>query len=167
MSTPPNADSGEPDDVGRGDDPRDELDAPESESDAVDDTQGSADAGAGDEPGDGESDSKPDASDSKAASADARPAAARSVRAQGQAKGRPTASRKEAEAARQAEPNVFARIARFVRQVVQELRKVVTPTRNELFTYIGVVIVFLVVMMIYVGVLDFGFGRLVLWAFGG
>ncbi|WP_343072021.1 preprotein translocase subunit SecE [Ruania alkalisoli] len=165
MSTPPNADSGEPDDVGRGDDPRDEFDAPETEPGAVDDSEGAADAEAGDESGDGETDTT---SESKAASAVARPAAAaRSVRAQGQAKGRPTASRKEAEAARQVEPNIFARIARFVRQVVQELRKVVTPTRNELFTYIGVVIVFLVVMMIYVGVLDFGFGRLVLWAFGG
>ncbi len=60
----------------------------------------------------------------------------------------------------------FARIALFVRQVVAELKKVVRPTRQELFTYIGVVIVFVLVVMAFVGVLDLAFGRLVLWAFG-
>ncbi len=59
-----------------------------------------------------------------------------------------------------------ARIALFVRQVVAELKKVVRPTRQELFTYIGVVVVFVLVVMAYVGVLDLGFGRLVLWMFG-
>ena len=61
---------------------------------------------------------------------------------------------------------IFARIALFVRQVVGELRKVVRPTRQELFTYIGVVVVFVIVVMAFVGVLDLGFGRLVLWMFG-
>jgi preprotein translocase subunit SecE len=60
----------------------------------------------------------------------------------------------------------FATIALFVRQVVAELKKVVRPTRQELFTYIGVVVVFVLVVMAFVGVLDLGFGRLVLWAFG-
>jgi preprotein translocase subunit SecE len=61
---------------------------------------------------------------------------------------------------------LFARIALFVRQVVAELKKVVRPTRQELFTYIGVVVVFVLVVMAFVGVLDLGFGRLVLWMFG-
>ena len=61
---------------------------------------------------------------------------------------------------------LIARIVLFVRQVVAELKKVVRPTRQELFTYIGVVVVFVVIVMAFVGVLDLGFGRLVLWVFG-
>ena len=55
----------------------------------------------------------------------------------------------------------------FLRQVVAELRKVVRPTRDELVAYTSVVLVFVLAVMLYVSVLDFGFGRLVLWAFGG
>jgi preprotein translocase subunit SecE len=57
--------------------------------------------------------------------------------------------------------------ALFIRQVIAELRKVVRPTRNELITYTSVVLVFVMVVMLYVSLLDFGFGKLVLWAFGG
>lgn len=63
-------------------------------------------------------------------------------------------------------PNIFKRIVLFIRQVIGELRKVVTPSRSELGTYTLVVLVFVVVMMAYVGLLDFAFGRVVLWAFG-
>ena len=55
----------------------------------------------------------------------------------------------------------------FLRQVIAELRKVVRPTRNQLVTYTTVVLVFVLAVMAYVSVLDFGFGKLVLWAFGG
>jgi preprotein translocase subunit SecE len=55
----------------------------------------------------------------------------------------------------------------FLRQVVAELKKVVRPTRNELLTYTSVVLVFVIAVMTYVSILDFGFGKLVLWAFGG
>lgn len=55
----------------------------------------------------------------------------------------------------------------FFRQVVAELRKVVRPTRDELVAYTSVVLVFVTVVMAYIGVLDFMFGRLVLWSFGG
>ena len=55
----------------------------------------------------------------------------------------------------------------FLRQVIAELRKVVRPTRNQLITYTTVVLVFVLAVMAYVSVLDFGFGKLVLWAFGG
>ena len=61
----------------------------------------------------------------------------------------------------------FAAIALFVRQVISELRKVVTPTGRELGTYVAVVIVFVLIVMAYVGVIDFAVGKLVLWAFGG
>jgi len=60
----------------------------------------------------------------------------------------------------------FAAIVLFLRQVLGELRKVVTPTRKELFSYTGVVLVFVVVMMILVSVLDFVFGLGVGYVFG-
>lgn len=61
---------------------------------------------------------------------------------------------------------VFTRMVLFVRQVFAEIRKVVTPSRQELITYSVVVVVFILAMMAYVGVLDYGIGRLVLWVFG-
>ncbi|SDS82994.1 preprotein translocase subunit SecE [Paraoerskovia marina] len=62
-------------------------------------------------------------------------------------------------------PNIFARIAIFVRQVIAELGKVVTPTRSELGTYFVVVIVFLVVMMGFITLIDYliGIGTLALF----
>ena len=68
---------------------------------------------------------------------------------------------------RQARRGPLARIALFLRQVVAELRKVVTPTWRELVTYTGVVLGFVVVMMAIVYVLDLGFGALVVWVFAG
>jgi len=62
---------------------------------------------------------------------------------------------------------LFARIALFVRQVVAELKKVVRPTRSELIQYTSVVLVFVLIVMAYVGLLDFGLGQLTLWVFGG
>jgi len=60
----------------------------------------------------------------------------------------------------------FARVSLFIRQVFIELRKVVTPTRRELFGYTGVVLVFVCVMMALVYGLDEGFALLVNWLFG-
>ncbi|MEP6481341.1 MAG: preprotein translocase subunit SecE [Rhodoglobus sp.] len=60
----------------------------------------------------------------------------------------------------------FGRVSLFLRQVVAELRKVVTPTRRELFSYTGVVLVFVVIMMLLVSGLDFGFSALVNFLFG-
>ena len=68
---------------------------------------------------------------------------------------------------RQARRGPIARIALFLRQVVAELRKVVTPTRRELVTYTAVVLGFVVVMMAIVYVLDLGFSALVVFLFGG
>lgn len=67
---------------------------------------------------------------------------------------------------RAARRNPFARIALFVRQVFGELRKVVTPTRRELFSFTAVVLVFVVIMMALVWGLDQVFGWVVLWVFG-
>ena len=59
----------------------------------------------------------------------------------------------------------LGRIALFFRQVIDELRKVVWPTREDLWTYFVVVVVFIVAIMAFTGLLDLGFDRLVMWAF--
>jgi preprotein translocase subunit SecE len=61
----------------------------------------------------------------------------------------------------------FSFLGLFFRQVIAELRKVVRPTRNELVTYTSVVLVFVAAVMAFVSTLDFGFGHLVLFVFGG
>ncbi|MFD1715321.1 preprotein translocase subunit SecE [Amnibacterium flavum] len=71
-----------------------------------------------------------------------------------------------ARAERQARRSPFARIALFVRQVIAELRKVVTPTRRELLGFTTVVLVFVIIMMAIVGVLDYAFSALVVFIFG-
>ncbi|WP_082097161.1 preprotein translocase subunit SecE [Demequina silvatica] len=63
--------------------------------------------------------------------------------------------------------NIFGRIALFVRQVISELRRVVTPTRQELIRYIWIVLGFVAVMMILVFGLDFVFGWVSAKVFGG
>jgi preprotein translocase subunit SecE len=67
---------------------------------------------------------------------------------------------------RAARRSPFARVALFLRQVLGELRKVVTPTRKELFSYTGVVLVFVVIMMAIVSGLDYVFAWLVSFVFG-
>jgi preprotein translocase subunit SecE len=62
--------------------------------------------------------------------------------------------------------NVFARIALFVRQVFAELRKVVSPTRQELIKYTGVVLGFVLVMMAVIYALDLVFVWLTAIVFG-
>jgi preprotein translocase subunit SecE len=62
--------------------------------------------------------------------------------------------------------NPFARIALFLHQVMAELRKVVTPTRRELFNFTAVVLVFVLIMMGLVWGLDQIFSWFVNWAFG-
>jgi preprotein translocase subunit SecE len=59
-----------------------------------------------------------------------------------------------------------ARISLFYRQVIAELRKVIWPTRKELVTYTTVVIFFVLIVIAYVTVLDFGFSKAVLGVFG-
>ncbi|GAA1781921.1 preprotein translocase subunit SecE [Nostocoides veronense] len=64
-------------------------------------------------------------------------------------------------------PGLIARIRLFIKQVLDELRKVVRPTRAELINYTLVVIVFVSIMMLLTGVLDFSFTKLVDWVYGG
>ena len=67
---------------------------------------------------------------------------------------------------RAGKPSLWARFTLFMRQMVAELRKVIWPTRRELFTYTWVVIVFVAVFTAMVAVFDFVFTRLVLQLFG-
>ncbi|MET4639765.1 preprotein translocase subunit SecE [Mycetocola sp. 2940] len=67
---------------------------------------------------------------------------------------------------RAAKRGPFAGIILFLKQVIAELKKVVTPTRKELFSYTGVVLVFVVIMMALVYGLDQLFGWLVVFVFG-
>ena len=60
----------------------------------------------------------------------------------------------------------WARFVLFLRQVIDELGKVVTPTRKELVNYTLVVLVFVIIMMAFVSVLDLFFGWGVSWIFG-
>ena len=69
-------------------------------------------------------------------------------------------------APREKRPNVFARIAIFMRQVFAELRKVVTPTRQELLKYTAVVLGFVVVMMALVYGMDVLFVWIASYVFG-
>jgi preprotein translocase subunit SecE len=59
-----------------------------------------------------------------------------------------------------------ARISLFYRQIIAELRKVIWPTRNQLVTYTIVVLVFVSFMVALVSLMDYLFGRGVLFLFG-
>lgn len=54
----------------------------------------------------------------------------------------------------------------FTKQVVGELRKVRWPTRRELVTYTIVVLIFVLMILGYVSLLDWGFGEAVTWLYG-
>ncbi|VEG27761.1 preprotein translocase subunit SecE [Actinomyces howellii] len=57
------------------------------------------------------------------------------------------------------------RVLLFFRQVVEELRKVVWPTRKELSTYFVVVVVFILAIMAFTGLLDAAFDWLIMRVF--
>jgi preprotein translocase subunit SecE len=63
-------------------------------------------------------------------------------------------------------PSIIARLVLFIRQIVAELKKVVRPTRSELTTYSSVVLVFVLMVMIFIGLIDLGTGALVTRVFG-
>ena len=62
--------------------------------------------------------------------------------------------------------SLVSRFVRFLREVVAELRKVIWPTRSQLVTYTIVVLVFVSFMVALVSLLDYLFGRGVLFLFG-
>ena len=61
---------------------------------------------------------------------------------------------------------LFARVGLFYRQVVNELTKVVWPTRNQLTTYTAVVLVFVTFIIAVVSLLDLVLTKIVFWVFG-
>ena len=63
-------------------------------------------------------------------------------------------------------PNIFMRIGFFIKQIIDELRKVVTPTSKELFFWALAVFIFVLFLMALVTGMDFGLGKLTLWIFG-
>ena len=63
-------------------------------------------------------------------------------------------------------PNVFMRIGLFIKQIIDELRKVVTPTSKELFFWSLAVFIFVLLLMALVTGMDFGLGKATLWVFG-
>lgn len=67
---------------------------------------------------------------------------------------------------RAAKRGPFGRVAVFLRQVIAELKKVVTPTRRELINYSGVLLVFVLFMMGFVAGLDWAFSALINFVFG-
>lgn len=60
----------------------------------------------------------------------------------------------------------FGRILQFLREVIAELRKVVTPTGGELVNYVLVVLVFVAFMLLLIFGLDWLFGQGAFWLFG-
>ena len=63
-------------------------------------------------------------------------------------------------------PNIFMRIGLFIKQIIHELRKVVTPTSKELFFWSLAVFIFVLLLMALVTGMDYGLGKLTLWIFG-
>ena len=61
---------------------------------------------------------------------------------------------------------LFARIGLFYRQVINELRKVVWPTRKQLSTYTAVVLVFVTFIIAVVSLLDLVLTKIVFLVFG-
>ena len=63
-------------------------------------------------------------------------------------------------------PNIFMRIGLFIKHIIDELRKVVTPTSKELFFWSLAVFIFVLLLMALVTGMDYGLGKLTLWIFG-
>ena len=63
-------------------------------------------------------------------------------------------------------PNIFMRIGLFIKQIIDELRKVVTPASKELFFWALAVFIFVLFLMALVTGMDYGLGKLTLWIFG-
>ena len=62
--------------------------------------------------------------------------------------------------------NPFLTIGRYVRQVIDETRKTVTPTAREWLAWSIAAFVFVILLMILVTGMDFGLGKLTLMVFG-
>jgi preprotein translocase subunit SecE len=137
--------------------------APESEVDLV---KSERDSGSLDEASEDESSgSVRESALVGAAAGSARAAARRSGARAGSTPAKGTATRPR-DTGREVKVNVFARLGRFLREVVAELRKVIWPARNQMVTYTIVVIVFVVFMVALTAGLDVLFAKGVLAVFG-
>jgi preprotein translocase subunit SecE len=81
----------------------------------------------------------------------------------GEHKGRPTPTR---DRSKDAKIGLFARLVRFLKEVVSELRKVIWPTRKQMITYTAVVLVFVAFMVAVIAGLDFALTKGVFALFG-
>ncbi|SFM55838.1 preprotein translocase subunit SecE [Pseudonocardia ammonioxydans] len=81
------------------------------------------------------------------------------------AKGRATPTRAAA-ATKERKGSVFARVARFLREVVAELRKVIWPNRSQMVKYTIAVLIFVSFMVGLVFLLDSAFAEGVALLFG-
>jgi len=93
---------------------------------------------------------------------DSKPAA-KTAQKKGEHKGRPTPTRDRSKDSR---PGLFARLFRFLREVVAELRKVIWPTRKQMITYTAVVLVFVAFMVALIAGLDLALAKGVTALFG-
>ncbi|MCI7551188.1 MAG: preprotein translocase subunit SecE [Actinomycetaceae bacterium] len=65
-----------------------------------------------------------------------------------------------------AKQGIFARLITFFKEVIIEFKKVQRPTPSELWQMFLTVLSFLVVVMVFVGLLDLAFSQTVFWVFG-
>ncbi len=72
-------------------------------------------------------------------------------------KARPTRKRRDAKHEEQ-DPYGPTTPVNFTKQAAAELKKVVWPTRTQLFVYFAAVLVFVLFIIAFVGILDFAFG---------
>ncbi|MDZ7550005.1 preprotein translocase subunit SecE [Bifidobacteriaceae bacterium NR047] len=63
-------------------------------------------------------------------------------------------------------PNLFMRIGMFIKQTIDETRKVIAPHGKELFAWSAAVFLFVAFLMAFVTCMDFGLGKSVMWLFG-
>ena len=68
--------------------------------------------------------------------------------------------------AKTVKPNIFMRIGLFIKQIIDELRKVITPSPKELLLWSLAVFIFVIILMLLVTSLDFGLGQLMKLVFG-
>jgi preprotein translocase subunit SecE len=79
--------------------------------------------------------------------------------------GAPKAQRRQQQQPSPKEREQRTKPAEFLREVRAELRKVAWPTRSEVVNYSIIVFVAVVVLTVFVGLLDYGFGQFVLRLF--
>lgn len=77
-----------------------------------------------------------------------------------------TRKRGDADKEQNKRPGFFGGIWLFFKQVIDEMKKVTYPTGSETWTYFLVVVVFVAAIMLFAGLLDFGFGKLSALIFG-